>query len=112
LQLLANTVIKPLMFATEKVIEQYTSLEREREREREVKTSVCSRLSLPKTVSDQSQTSKRTFKQLNRDWDFTTSKDDDDTLIAIQGNKRQIKLEKKLVSKICRAAELNKGRQF
>lgn len=102
------------MFATEKVIEQVypTSLEREREREREVKTSVCSRLSLPKTVSDQSQTSKRTFKQLNRDWDFTTAKDDDDTLIAIQGNKRQIKLEKKLVSKICRAAELNKGRQF
>ena len=96
------------MFATEKVIEQVypaSSLEREREREREVKTSICSRLSLPKTLSDQSHTSKRTFKQLNRDWDFTTS---DDTLIAMQGNKRQIKLERKLVSKICRAAELNK----
>lgn len=58
--------------------------------------------------------SKRTFKQLSRDWDFNPDNEDADTLVANEssasnnnsmGQKRTIKMERKLVSKICRVIE-------
>lgn len=64
-----------------------------------------------------SQLVKRTFKELDRDWDVAIDSTDADTILAKQSStsngsslsqRRQIKLEKKLISKICRALDILK----
>ena len=81
-------------------------------------------MTISQSNSDMSGLSKRTFKQLNRDWEFNIDQNDDqDTLVAqesgqrgagVGGQKRQIKSETKLVAKICRVVDLAKtqGRSF
>lgn len=71
--------------------------------------------------TDVSPLSKRTFKQLSRNWDLNYENSDVDTIVANESSvsglaqqKRTVKMERKLVAKICRVIDLAKsqGRFF
>ena len=57
-------------------------------------------------MSDLTPLSKRTYRQLSKNWDFNLENSDVDTLVANELNglsqRRSVKLEKKIISKICR----------
>lgn len=64
-------------------------------------------------MSDLTPLSKRTYRQLSKNWDFNLENSDVDTLVANELNglsqRRSVKLEKKIISKICRIVDLAKN---
>jgi hypothetical protein len=64
-------------------------------------------------MSDLTPLSKRTYRQLSKNWDFNLENSDVDTLVANELNglsqRRSVKLEKKIISKICRIVDLAKS---
>lgn len=101
LQFIRNAVIKPLLFATEKVVEQLIPPQPQRLLNGMSDISVSNfssygqgqpvnikRIDTQQTrtslVTQTSTLSKRTFKQLNRNWDLHLETSDADTLVANQ----------------------------
>ncbi len=154
LNFIRNSVIKPLLFATEKVFEDYiqpapahpqpprqpdpalTTLDSHRKQSIRAPASVSeftsdsnediksklSQLQIECTRSSQDASSlkKRRYRELDRCWDFVEG-EDADTLRAISNaegdlrstrssnNKRQLKLQKKVLNKVCLEVDLIKS---